>query len=221
MLVELLLGDASVDLVRSSAPYVGSHNCAPPFLPNQGRLVKTHEPYLSSYRRAIHLVRDPRDVVLSYFRFLEWNKKLVIPRRLDRQLAFERFLDAFIRGWLDAHGTWKSHLTSWTAARLNGQADVMQIRFEEMRAQPAAVVGRISSWLGAAVSEAEIDRAVERSAIDHMRGATAPNVRASPNVGPLVDQGRVGGWRDILTERQIKKFDAFADGLRLMGYPTR
>ncbi|MGI8927919.1 MAG: sulfotransferase domain-containing protein [Candidatus Limnocylindrales bacterium] len=148
------------------------------------------------------------------------TRSRAFPQRLDRQLAFERFVEAFIGERLDAHGTWKSPLASWTAARLDGRADVIQIRFEEMRAQPAAVVRRISSWLGAAVSEADITRAVERSSIDRMRGATAPNVRPSPDVGPLVDQGRVGGWRDVLTQQQVPKFDEFADGLKLMGYPT-
>ena len=101
---------------------------------------------------------------------------------------------------------------------------MVSVRFEDLRADPVGNVARICRWLGAHVTNEEVGRAVERCALDRMRdatrGATPPGIRPSPTLPPLVNDGRVGGWRDVLTERQIQRFGVFADGLQLMGYPT-
>ena len=44
---------------------MGTHRPMKPVLPNGGRLIKTHEQYRSQYKRAIYLMRDLRDVMLS------------------------------------------------------------------------------------------------------------------------------------------------------------
>jgi len=67
LLLELLAGDASFAAINVAVPYVGRHRVAPSIVPDGGRLIKTHEPHLARYRRAVHLVRDPRDVALLLF----------------------------------------------------------------------------------------------------------------------------------------------------------
>lgn len=224
MLVELLRGNVTLDLVRSSAPYVGLHRRPGVLLRGRGRLIKTHEPYLPSYRRAIHLVRDPRDVVISYFRFLQWNGKMVIPSSLGETRAFDRFVDAFIDGRLDPHGTWNSHTLSWLSAAESGQAEVLRVRFEDMRADPNAQLEHIAAWLGATVTAEDVARAVERCTVERMReaprGVPPPGVPPSPNLPPLVNEGAVGRWRGLLIESQARRFEAFSEGMRLAGYPT-
>jgi hypothetical protein len=211
-----------MERVTEFMPYVGLHGKAPRLSPTGGRLIKTHEPYRPRYRSAIHLVRDPRDVVLSYFKFLQRNGKLVIPRSMDEDAAFDRFVTAFVNGRLDPHGTWIGHLSSWTAARTCGAADVLTVRYEDMRSDPMGTLELITRWLGGQAEREEIARAVDSCSIDQMKaatwGRTPPGIRPSPNLAPLVNAGLVGGWRDVLGE-QAQKFEAFGDGLRLMGYP--
>src|SRR5260221_8061143 len=72
VLVHLLTGKAA-DLTdhESIVPYVGSHRKAPHVLPSGGRLLKSHEPYRrdygSAYQRGAYIVRDGRDVAVSYY----------------------------------------------------------------------------------------------------------------------------------------------------------
>ena len=63
VLYELLSGESSsFDNVNRGIPEIGIHWHAKPLLPGEGRLIKTHEPYRSEYRRAIYLVRDMREL---------------------------------------------------------------------------------------------------------------------------------------------------------------
>lgn len=73
LLAEAVTGrTADFQSVGDVIPYVGKQRGAPHVLPSGGRLVKTHEPYRPEYRTSVYLVRDIRDVVVSYYYMYRW-----------------------------------------------------------------------------------------------------------------------------------------------------
>jgi hypothetical protein len=228
LLVELLSGEASFSKIRTEAPYVGSHRSAPELVPGGGRLVKSHEPYLPHYRRAMHLVRDPRDVALSYFRFMQRIGRIRIRPGDDLDASLDRFLRAFMAGRCDAHGTWQTHLLSWVAAAETGQAEVLRLRYEDMRSDPGSGLLRIAGWLGVELTADEAAAMVDRCSIERMRSTEATEIAANKDLFhpaarktgvTLVNEGRVAGWRDRLDTAQQERFVTMAAGMKLMGYP--
>jgi hypothetical protein len=230
LVYEMTRGDSSLADVQRDVPYVGWHRSAAALLPSGGRIVKTHEPYMAAYRRAIHLVRDPRDVCLSYFRFLQRMEKITVRPTDDVAASLDRFIDAYVAGRIDAHGTWQSHLLSWLRAADAKHAEVLRIRFEDMRAQPARNVQRIGGFLGLDLSPERAAGIAERCSITAMREAESHAVANTPEVlpaaslrtrVPLIGDGAVEGWRARMTAGQAKRVaEAFADGLALMGHPA-
>src|ERR1700761_6865647 len=70
MTVELVLNEkVGFGAAEEAMPFVGRHQNAPQILVGGGRLIKTHESYRDVYRRAIFLIRDVRDVLVSYFHY--------------------------------------------------------------------------------------------------------------------------------------------------------
>jgi hypothetical protein len=228
LFVEMLSGDASFERIRREVPYVGRHHRAPDLLPGGGRIIKTHEPYRRHYRRALHLVRDPRDVAVSYFHFMQRIGKLVVKPGDDLPASLDRFIDAFLDGHVDAHGTWQSHLFSWLRQAEREPARILRVRYEDVRADPAAELTRIGAWLGLELTAKEAAGIAERCSLERMRQAEAEALAHAPHVFDpravrtgltLLRQGSVGGWRTALSEPQQRRFAVFADGLALMGYP--
>ena len=222
IVLELAGRHPTFDSVRFEVPIVGAHAHAPALVPGGGRFIKTHEQYLPMYRRAIHLVRDPRDVALSYFRFMQREGSLVLSASDDVEATFDRYLDAFIRGRLHPSGTWQKHLDSWLHAAARGDAKVLRLRYEDMRADPAAHVAHIATWLGFEISAAEAAVVAQRCSLERMRAAereSDPRVfgRVRPEV-EYVGSASVGGWHSALTEEQQRGFEAFADGIAQMDY---
>jgi len=67
-LIEALTSQSGeFDSVDKLIPKIGAHAGAPALLPGGRRLIQTHETYRKEYKKAIYLVRDVRDVVLSEF----------------------------------------------------------------------------------------------------------------------------------------------------------
>jgi len=222
IVLELCGRHATFDSVRFEVPIVGAHSRAPALVPGGGRFIKTHEQYLPAYRRAIHLVRDPRDVALSYFRFMQREGSLVFRAGDDVDATFDTFLGAFIRGRLHPSGTWQGHLRSWLDAAASGNATILRLRYEDMRADPALQVGNIAAWLGFDISSAEAAQVAERCSLERMRAAereSDPSVfgRVRPEVA-YVGPASVGGWHAALTKEQQHRFAAFDDGLAQMAY---
>src|ERR1039458_1944252 len=81
LLYELLTRTpADFDTLEYVIPKIGAHGQAPALLPGCGRLIQTHEPWRKEYKRAIYLVRDVRDVLLSDY---AWDDSLHLPAYFD------------------------------------------------------------------------------------------------------------------------------------------
>ena len=209
-------GEAGFDVLRSASPYVGSHRRSAGILPGGRRFIKTHEQYHTVYRKAIYLVRDPRDIVFSDFRFLT--------ERGDFQGSFDEFVDVFVHGRAHGFGSWGDHVRSWTESPLAGTHSLIRIRYEDLRSDPGRELSRILSFLEAEVSPADIDKAIQDNAIELMAAKDSTDQgSAGPGTRPFryVNQGRVGRWRDSLgPDQEGRILDAFSPEMMAVGYVT-
>lgn len=199
---------------------------AAPVFPNGGRMIPTHEPYRSKYHKAIYLVRDARDVILSEYAF---EKALgLFTGDLDA------FIRAFLKGKVNGYGAWHKHVASWLDAADAGKVKLLIVKYEDMRRSPEAKLKDIVRFLGIERDAAAIRAAVENNSIEKMRAKEDSARRTKPATGktPLrtmekqsegnrfVREGKVAGWRDRLTPAQIALIEQHAGpSLVRLGYP--
>src|SRR5262249_22555714 len=91
------------------------------------RYIKSHQYFDHRYRRIVYVVRDPRDVALSYYHF---QRKY---RQIDDADPLERYVEDFIKGTLGSEdwGTWKENVASWVSTR-GGDSNFLLLRYEDM-----------------------------------------------------------------------------------------
>jgi hypothetical protein len=199
--------------VEQVAPAVGRQRIGPAVTRGGGRLIKTHEPYRREYRRAIYMLRDVRAVAMSQYRVLSITK---FP-----ELTLDTFLEQFARAELDGYGTWQDHVRSWTGDR-DPSADVLVIRYEEMRAEPERHLRIAAEFAGIEASEERIAAALEANSKDSMSareqvdadwGAKQMGWKLSvESPEPTKD------WRTTLSDEQLATFEPASAMLAELGY---
>jgi hypothetical protein len=155
----------------------------PPLEPTEPVLIKVQfkadVPVLSLYREAtakvVYLVRNPRDVLLSAMR-MAWISR----DDVERGRAFARDFIANkgqgIRmgpGVNPGFGSWPENVRSWAESSrdLFPNADVLTVRYEDLRTDPVARFSEIVEFLdlGRPVDIESIRRAVDASTLERMR----------------------------------------------------
>jgi hypothetical protein len=212
VLFESLAGQSSGFLtVDHAIPDVKLRNSALPLMPGGGRLIKTHEIYHSEYRKAVYLVRDPRDVALSEFAY-QTTLGLV-------DCNLDEYLNRFLREGVNPFAAWRTHVESWLSAPLN-QEQLLFLRFEDLRKDTFNSVVRIAEFLGLTPDEERIRKAIANNTVDRMRAKEKETPTRVSKKGRFVGKGSVGGWRGQLNPGQAQLFRKYAgEVLERMGYP--
>lgn len=173
---------------------VATGNLLPPGESAFPTVLKTHFPphvelmqwYRTHTTKVLYLVRNPRDVLLSSI------PKLAIAPRLAPSYA-KRFISN--RGaphWTDDWGTWVSSVRDWTdpdvLAKHFPDADLMVVRYEDLRSEPLRLLPDILQFLG--VGQVDLDRAgraVQHSSLTNMRAAEKALLKQghTVTVGPI------------------------------------
>ena len=218
ILAEVLSGiPSSFDSIQRIIPEIGVHVHAHPLLPGAGRLIKTHEPYRRKYQRAIYIVRDVRDVMLSSFA-RETAVDVLHIRALDD------YIRPFMQGRMTRFGSWQNHVEGWISSPLARRGDLLILRFEDVRNNLEGTIARCLVFLGKTASPEIICNAVHNNTLAKMREKEdrATTLPKSPDEeGRWIGRGSVAGWRGKLTEQQLEIVDAYAcDLLAHFGYPT-
>jgi len=203
------------DSIDKAVPQIGLHQIALPLLPGGGRLIKTHEQYRKEYAKAVYLVRDVRDVVLSYY---DRGKYLGV----FHDIAFDDFLPLFLQGQTNTVGSWPSHVRAWLESPLGQSGKLLVIQFEDMRRDTEATLGRILEFLDVSIDELKIRDAIAANSLDSMRVKEDRSrfyPHSSQESGRFVRKGAIGGWQARLTAEQVSLVARYASAeMERLGY---
>jgi hypothetical protein len=193
MVLEMLTGEnADFDLVNKAIPYIGRHRDASPLLPRGGRLIKTHELYRAGHPRVIYLVRDARGVLPSLYRQ---------QRRAGYPKDLEAFAQEFVDGTVGPFGSWVDHVNFWLGPELSTRDDLLLVRFEDLREDPATVLREVLSFLGVGVEEPRLASAIRNNDLSAMKKKEREASRAAilnrRQDLPFVRSGSPDGGREL------------------------
>ncbi len=184
------------------------------------RIIKTHQYFDHRYPRTIYIVRDPRDIALSYYDF---QRKY---RQIEDSYPLESYVDDFVCGRLISAdwGTWAENVASWVYTRGN-RKEFLLLRYEDMVKDTGSELLRIAAFLGIDADPDRLRQAVERSSADRMRElekSEADRWIATKNRRqdiPFVRVAKSGGWRTSLPQSCVQQIEtAWGDLMTSLGY---
>lgn len=161
---------------------------------------------------AVYIVRDPRDVALSYAAFANKPVNDIINfmgargtvSATDSQQVFELL------------SSWSEHVLSWVAAPKR-----LLVRYEDLLAEPERYFARIIRFLGTGEVDApRLERAIGFSGFDALAAQEeAQGYRAASGSGKFFRTGKAGQWRERLTQAQIARIETtHGEVMKKLGY---
>jgi hypothetical protein len=184
------------------------------------RIIKTHQYFDHRYGKLIYIVRDPRDVALSYYDF---QRKYM---QIADEYPLDRYVDDFVTGRLISAdwGTWSENVASWIFTRGNSPTFLL-LRYEDMINDTAQELTRIANFLAVNPDTSRIQQAIERSSADRMRQLEKleeDKLVATKNRRkdiPFVRVARSGGWKSSLPESCVRQIEsAWGDVMTKLNY---
>ncbi|MEQ8317313.1 MAG: sulfotransferase domain-containing protein [Phycisphaerales bacterium] len=190
--------------------------------------VKSHDLWSPTHtfaghtRRAILLVRDPLDVLLSGLHYA----------RLTRDYNGDD--ESYIRNYLECggdpawirmgYGSWSQHAKSWMN---QDEFPVSVVRYEDLKSNTETELVKICEFLELPVYRHLIDKAAEKSSMERLRKSEV-EAREKGQFGGLrdgmffINQGRSGqNLSDVSPELDDLFEEQFADDMKMFGYDRR
>jgi hypothetical protein len=186
----------------------------------QPRIIKSHECFSPKYNKVIYVVRDPRDVVISYYKYhklLNW---------IDDSFDFDCYLERFVAGNIissEPFGSWEQNLLSWHYCGKN----ILFIRYEDLLNEPHTEMEKILNFSGIECSSNTLTKAINNSSLIKMReleilnkGKWSTTKRSKGKIG-FVGSGKSGksyNRRTLSSRQENIILSNFREGMRLYDY---
>ena len=152
---------------------------------------------------AIYIVRDPRDIAVSYSR----HRGRSIDDTIDFMANPEAATGGTDRRVYERLGSWSLHVHSWTN---RPDPRVRIVRYEAMVEAPEATFGPQISWLGQTPPPERLDRAIRFSSFNELQAqerAKGFKERVAGSTAPFFSTGQPGNWRSVLTPSQQARIE--------------
>jgi hypothetical protein len=186
------------------------------------RFLQSHESFDPRYPRVIYIVRDPRDVAVSFYFY---NLKVrVIPDGYSMDEFVVRFVNANVVPYADRVGCWQDHVLSWVRLR-EGRPEFRLVRYEDLLMDPARELARLAPVLGIEPTAARIERAIQLSSASHMQSLEKKQsqqwaaTKDSRQDIAFVREAKSGGWRSKLSPAAVQTIErAWGPTMKELGY---
>ncbi|MEM8722821.1 MAG: sulfotransferase domain-containing protein [Cyanobacteria bacterium P01_G01_bin.39] len=181
-------------------------------IPSIPRIIKSHAAYNPNYDRVIMLVRDPRDVIISYYCYL---------KNYTGAISKNTTISSFIRDKRYGIDTWIKHTESWLLKANNSHQIIRIFRYEEFIKDTKKNLWDIMDLIGIEVDNSTLEHSIKFSSKEYMRNSelkhNSTNV-CNDNQNYFVRQGKVTKGESL--SEVDKKFieDYTRDIAQMIGY---
>lgn len=201
------LSHAEVDLLRPACYdwLVAEHGDETLFLKahDAWTLNANGQPVLSASASlgALYFVRNPLDVAVSYAHHMGVELDVTIQRMGDAANSTGRRASVLAPNLRQLRLSWSGNAASWLSQH---DIPVHLMRYEDMRDHTLVTFRRAVAFLGITCTDGEIETALAHASFDRLqRQESQGGFRERPPKAPVFFRsGRVGGWREVLSERQ-------------------
>lgn len=172
----------------------------PSFAPSP-RWIKSHEPYTNKYPKVIYIVRDGRDVAVSFY---HWSGYY-------RSDSFENYVKHHIL----ARDGWHNHVKSWLENQSN--SDILVVHYENLVHSPITELQSICKFVGLNRSSQEIEIAINRSSFERQQSDFR---KFKPFEYKKVGvKGGPGKWKEYFNDQLLEEFFKVAgEAMTMAGY---
>jgi hypothetical protein len=176
------------------------------------RILKTHFPFDPRYRRIIHLIRDPRDIIISYFHYSKGLPHLFSEPAPDR-LKLPQFVDLFLRGKV-----WPGDIREHSASYSGCSSDVAYacIRYEALLAEPQREYRRLLEAAGVRLPDEKLGALIAHTSFANMRRLHSPQTARAGMVegNPIhiLRSGTAGQHAQVLRDRARERIESELGG---------
>jgi hypothetical protein len=162
--------------------------------------------YLSS--AAVYIVRDPRDVAVSFARHTGNTIDLAIAHMCEKDNILKKH-DTSITSWLSS---WSGHVESWDVS------GIVRLRYEDIKKDPETNFRTMLEAYGLKVKKKKLKKAIKQCDINRLKKQEEKTAFAEKGLqSKFFGQGK--GWQNELTENQVKKIEIdHGEVMEKMGY---
>ncbi len=155
---------------------------------------KSHFLPQPDYRKVIYLIRDGRDVMVSYYHYLHALGHI----KSDLNTTIINGYDFF-------PSTWSSHVDAWLENPF--KSEIIFLKYEDLLKNPNKEIKKIVDFADLDADDALINRAIERTSFNRMKkrekkGGWDAN-RNWPKGKTFIRKGKSGSYKEELSEDAI------------------
>ncbi len=193
------------------------------------RFIKTHLNYEDLPKKEgvkkIYAIRYGIDVAYSTFKhhcnmkdsLFNQDPNIPIPSSKPGVETAKEYFQEWLKN--DSRPWWSYFDSANSVWNHKDDPDLMLIRFDDMQKNPRSTILKIANFINVELSNTELDHAVSHCSFDYMKNNADRIAPAAKEwVGgakSFFNRGSNGGWKNDLTEVEIKLYDLHAE--RMLG----
>jgi len=177
------------------------------------RLLMSHTKYLSTIQRAVYIVRDGRDVLISLFHYR------ITRQGLGEFVDFQSFFNQYFQGFYG--DCWHENVVSWLIeGKISLRENLLVVRFEDLKEDTPTLMMNIARFLEIPTNTTKIVEAVNASSLKQMRIIEQKRMGTLSNPNKSFYRGgKTGQWKTYFTPSLEYQFNQVSsEALELADY---